>query len=180
MAERTTERRLLDLPNMLSMSRVVLAAIFPFAVHRPAAQVVLIGLAAVSDFLDGWIARARHSASKWGALLDPITDRIFVIVAIATYVVVGQLSVGECLTMIIRDLATAIGFLVARVVPSLQRVTFRARMSGKITTTVQLLVLLAIPLAPSFVHPLVILVAVLSVWAVIDYTLALQRARATA
>jgi phosphatidylglycerophosphate synthase len=161
------------------MSRVVLAIVFPFT-HRPFVQAVLIGLAAVSDFLDGWIARARHTASKWGALLDPITDRIFVIVALATYVFIGALTTGEYFTMIMRDLATAIGFLVARAVPSLQRVTFKARMAGKITTTVQLLVLIAVPLAPTLVRPLVIVVGVLSVWAIIDYTVALQRARAAA
>ena len=183
MAERTTElttdRRLLTLPNSLSMSRIAFAAIFPFT-HRPIPQAVLIFLAAASDFLDGWIARARHTASKWGALLDPITDRVFVIVALATYVVIGALTTGEYFTMLIRDLATAIGFLVARVMPSLQRVTFKARWAGKITTAVQLLVLIAVPLAPTLVRPLVIAVGVLSVWAIIDYTLALQRARAAA
>lgn len=183
MTERTTdsgrERRLLTLPNSLSMSRIVLAALFPFA-RTPTPQAVLIALAAASDFFDGWIARARHTASKWGALLDPITDRVFVIVALATYLFVGALTTGEYFTMIARDLATAIGFLVARVVPSLQRVTFKARMAGKITTTVQLLVLIAVPLAPTLVRPLVIAVGVLSAWAIIDYTIALQRARAAA
>jgi phosphatidylglycerophosphate synthase len=179
MAEQTTDRRLMNLPNLLSMSRVVLAVIFPFA-RKPISQAVLIGLAAISDFLDGWIARARHTASKWGALLDPITDRVFVIVALATYVFIGALTTGEYFTMIMPHLATAIGFLVARAVPSLQRVTFKARWAGKITTTVQLLVLIAVPLAPTLVRPLVIAVGVLSVWAIIDYTLALQRARAAA
>ena len=182
MAERTndgtTESRF-NLPNTLSLSRIVLAVLFPFA-RTPTPQVVLIVLAAASDFLDGWIARARHTASKWGALLDPITDRVFVIVALATYLFIGAFTTGEYFTMIARDLATAIGFLVARVVPSLQKVTFKARWAGKITTTVQLLVLLAVPLAPKLVHPLVIAVGVLSAWAIIDYTIALQRARATA
>ena len=178
-AARRRERRLLTVPNTLSMSRVVLAAIFPF-VHRPLPQAVLIGLAAISDFLDGLIARARHTASKWGALLDPITDRVFVIVALATYIFVGALTTGEYFTMIARDLATAIGFLVARAVPSLQRVTFKARWAGKLTTAVQLLVLVAVPLAPTLVRPLVIAVGVLSVWAILDYTIALQRARRAA
>jgi phosphatidylglycerophosphate synthase len=177
--DRTPQRRWLDLPNMLSMSRVALAVAFPFA-RTPLPQAVLIALAAASDFFDGWFARARHTASKWGALLDPITDRVFVIVALATYVFIGALTTGEYFTMIMRDLATAIGFLVARFVPSLKRVTFKARLAGKITTTVQLLVLLAVPLAPQLVRPLVIAVGVLSVWAIIDYTLALQRARAAA
>lgn len=183
MPERTpdgaTERRPFSLPNTLSMSRIVLAAAFPF-VRRPLLQAVLIALAAASDFLDGWVARARHTTSKWGALLDPITDRVFVIVALATYIFIGALSTGEYFTMLARDLATAIGFLVARAVPSLQRVTFKARWAGKLTTAAQLLVLIAVPLAPALVRPLVIVVGVLSAWAIVDYTIALQRARATA
>ncbi|HEX2781620.1 MAG TPA: CDP-alcohol phosphatidyltransferase family protein [Gemmatimonadaceae bacterium] len=173
------ERSRLNLPNLLSLSRVALAMAFPFA-RDPVPQAALIVAAGASDFLDGWLARARHTASKWGALLDPITDRIFVVVAIATYVAVGALTVGQLVIMLIRDIMTAVGFVVARFVPSLQRVTFRARWLGKIVTTVQLIVLLAIPLAPVIVRPLVIVVGVLSVAAVIDYTIALWRARARA
>ena len=168
-----------NLPNLLSLSRVALAAAFPFA-RAPLPQAVLIVAAGASDFLDGWIARARHTASKWGALLDPITDRIFVVVAIVTYVVVGALTTGELATMLIRDIATALGFVVARFVPSLQRVTFRARWLGKIVTTVQLAVLLAVPFVPRLVRPLVVVVGLLSVAAVVDYTIALWRARARA
>ena len=78
------------------------------------------------------------------------------------------------------DVMTATGFVVARFVPSLRGVTFKARWLGKIVTTLQLLVLLAVPFAPRYVRPLVIAVAVLSVAAVVDYALALWRARARA
>ena len=169
----------LNLPNLLSLSRVALAVAFPFA-RDPVPQAVLIVAAGASDFLDGWIARARHTASRWGALLDPVTDRIFVVVAIATYVAIGALTPAELLMMLIRDIMTATGFVVARFVPSLQRVPFKARWLGKIVTTLQLVVLLAVPFAPRWVHSLVIAIAVLSVAAVVDYTLALWRARARA
>ena len=171
-----SERRALDLPNLLSWSRIALAAAFPFA-REPIPQVALIVVAGASDFLDGWIARARHTASRWGALLDPITDRVFVVVAVVTYVALGGLTPGELAIMLIRDIATATGFLVARFVPSLRRVTFKARWLGKIATAGQLLVLLCVPLAPRFVWPLVLAVGAVSVAAVIDYTLALRRAR---
>ena len=174
-----SERSTLNLPNLLSWSRVALAAAFPFA-HEPIPQVALIVVAGASDFLDGWIARARHTASRWGALLDPITDRVFVLVAVVTYVVIGALTPGELAIMLIRDIATATGFLVARFVPSLRRVTFKARWLGKFVTAGQLLVLLCIPLAPGAVRPLVLIVGALSVAAVVDYTVALWRARTPA
>ena len=97
MAERTTDRATesrFNLPNTLSLSRVALAVLFPFA-RTPTPQVVLIVLAAASDFFDGWLARARHTASRWGALLEPITDRVFVIVALATYLFIGAFTTGD-------------------------------------------------------------------------------------
>jgi phosphatidylglycerophosphate synthase len=167
---------MLTIPNVLSMSRVVLAAAFPF-VRRPSWQVGLIVAAGATDFLDGFIARARHTDNKWGALLDPITDRIFVFTALVTYLLVGQLTTAQYFVLLSRDLATALGFLVARAIPWLRGVMFKARLTGKLVTTLQLVVLLAVPLAPNAVRPLVIAVGVLSAWSIIDYTVALWRAR---
>lgn len=174
----TATGSLLSLPNLLSMSRVVLAAIFPFA-RDPALQASLVAAAGASDFLDGWVARSRHAATRRGALLDPVTDRLFVLAALGSYLALGELSASQCLVLLLRDVATTIGFLVARVVPSLQRVSFKARWPGKVVTAVQIVVLLAVPLLPRVVGPLVIAVGVLSMWAIADYALALRRARAS-
>ena len=163
-------------PNILSLSRVLLAAAFPFSDDR--GRLALVGAAAATDFLDGWIARHGNWATRAGALIDPIADRVFAVTAVSTFVVDGHLTVAQFFVMLLRDIMTALGYLVARVVPMLRNVEFRARFLGKVVTTVQLLVLLAVLLAPQAVAPLVVLVGVLSVAAVADYTLALWRARA--
>jgi CDP-diacylglycerol--glycerol-3-phosphate 3-phosphatidyltransferase/cardiolipin synthase len=172
-------RSMLTLPNMLSLSRIALAAAFPL-VREAKWQATLVVAAGATDFLDGFIARARQADNKWGALLDPITDRVFVFTAFVTYLLVGQLTTSQYFILLARDLATAIGFLVARLIPWLRGVTFKARLTGKLVTTLQLIVLIAVPLAPSAVRPLVVVVGVLSVWSIIDYTLALWRARVPA
>ncbi len=46
-------------------------------------------LAAVSDFFDGWLARRLHAETRWGAILDPIADKVLVCGAI-----LGLLSLG--------------------------------------------------------------------------------------
>ena len=167
---------LLSLPNAISLSRVVLAAGF-VATPEAGARVALISVASATDFLDGWIARRRGSVSRWGALIDPLADRAFVLAAIATYVWRGELGAGQAGTLIARDVATAVGFLVARLVPGLRDVAFQARQLGKIVTALQLATLLAVLLAPSAVAALVLVVGVTSVAAIADYTLALWRAR---
>ncbi|MGE5099569.1 MAG: CDP-alcohol phosphatidyltransferase family protein, partial [Deltaproteobacteria bacterium] len=77
-----------------------------------------------------------------------------------------------------RDLMTAIGFLVSRVVPWLQTVQFKARMSGKVVTVLQLITFAALLGLPSIVTPCLWLVGITSLYSIVDYTYALWRARA--
>lgn len=164
------------LPNIISLSRLALAVAFVMADRNE--RVGLIGVAAATDFFDGWVARRANATSRWGALIDPIADRVFVVAAVGTLVLEGALSALGFVVLISRDIMTAIGFLVARIIPWLRPVEFKARMPGKIVTTLQLLTLLTLVLSPRAAAPLVVLVGIASAWAIVDYTLALWRARA--
>ena len=161
------------LPNVLSLSRLLLAVLFVPAGRD--ARIVLIGLAGATDFLDGWIARRTHTATRSGALVDPIADRVFVLVAVVTNVLNGGLSVVESLVLLSRDVATALGFVIARVVPRLRAVEFRARWLGKIVTVLQLVTLVAVVYGARQVTPLIIIVAVASALAIADYARAVMR-----
>ena len=167
---------LATLPNIVSCSRLVLAAGF-VAVGSTEARAGLIGMAAVTDFLDGWIARRMNAASRWGALIDPLADRVFVLTVVATLMLAGEIGTTAYFILIARDLATAVGFLVARAVPWLRGVTFVARLSGKVVTGLQLATLLAVLVMPPAVAVLLAAVATASVLAIADYTLALWRMR---
>jgi CDP-diacylglycerol--glycerol-3-phosphate 3-phosphatidyltransferase len=174
----TPRRTLVRLPNLISCSRLVLAAGF-VATSETEARVGLIGAAALTDFLDGWLARRANATSRWGALLDPIADRVFVLTVTATFLFTGALSASGCLIVLMRDVATAVGFLVARVIPWLRAVKFQARLGGKVVTVLQLVTLAAVLVYRDVVPVLLAAVAVASVVSIADYTLALWRARAT-
>ena len=167
---------LLSLPNAISLSRIVFAAGF-VAVPEAAARVALIGAASATDFLDGWVARRRGMVSRWGALIDPLADRIVVLAAVATYVGRGELTPGQAVALLARDLATAIGFVVAQAVPALRGAPFRARTLGKLVTVLQLATLFAVLVAPTVVAGLILVTGALSAVSIADYTLALWRAR---
>jgi CDP-diacylglycerol--glycerol-3-phosphate 3-phosphatidyltransferase len=173
----TPRRTLGRLPNLLSFSRVFLAAGF-VATGATEARVGLIGAAAATDFLDGWLARRVHATSRWGALLDPIADRVFVLTAVGTFLFTGALSTSGYFILIMRDLATAVGFLVARIIPWLRPVQFKARVLGKVVTVLQLVTLATVLALPAALPMMLVAVAVASVLAIADYTLALWRARA--
>jgi CDP-diacylglycerol--glycerol-3-phosphate 3-phosphatidyltransferase len=165
-----------SIPNIVSLSRVALAVAFVMD-KDPNARIVIVLAAAVTDMLDGWLARKAGLTSRFGALVDPFADRVFALVAVATFVYEGSLTTVEYFIMIFRDLMTAVGFLVAKSVPWLKPVEFRARWSGKAVTALQMVAFVALLKFPSLVTPLVWGVGLLSLYSVIDYTLALWRAR---
>jgi cardiolipin synthase len=165
------------LPNIISSSRVLLAAGFVMAPDANA-RLWMVGLAALTDMLDGWIARRAKLTSRWGALIDPIADRIFALTAVLTLLVTGVLSVPAFFVMISRDIMTAIGFIVARIVPWLRPVQFKARYSGKLVTGLQFATFITLLRFPQWSTKALWLVGIASAISIVDYTFALWRARA--
>lgn len=168
--------RLWNVPNVISLSRMALAVAFVL-ISATSTRVILISAAALTDFLDGLVARLANQRSVAGALLDPIADRLFVLAAISAYLFNGLLGTGQFFVFISRDIATAIGFIVARIIPWLRPVTFRARLLGKAVTVLQLVTLVTVLVKPTATYGLIISIGVLSAMSIFDYTLALWRAR---
>ncbi|MDG1034908.1 MAG: CDP-diacylglycerol--glycerol-3-phosphate 3-phosphatidyltransferase [Luminiphilus sp.] len=80
-----------NLPNILTLTRVLciplLVAVFYFAgpFAGPAAAVIFV-LAAITDWLDGWLARLLKQESEFGAFLDPVADKLIVATALVLLV----------------------------------------------------------------------------------------------
>ena len=169
--------RLWNVPNVISLSRVALAVAF-ILISASSTRIILVVAAALTDFLDGLIARLSDQRSVVGALLDPIADRLFVLAAVSAYLFGGLFGIGQFFIFISRDIATAIGFVVARIIPWLRPVKFRARLLGKAVTVLQLVTLVAVLIKPAATYGLITAIAVVSAMSIFDYTLALWRARA--
>jgi cardiolipin synthase (CMP-forming) len=166
---------LFSLPNLLSLARFPLAAAF-LATNAAGVRVALIGAASLTDVLDGWLAR-RQQPTRLGAILDPIADKTFMLAALSAFLVNGAISTGAYFLILSRDIATAIGFLVAYVLPGLDPRSFRARKPGKVVTILQLIALLVLVLRPALLPPLLWPIAAASLWAIADYTVLLSRER---
>lgn len=164
------------LPNLVSSSRVVLAVGF-VASDVAWTRLMLICVASFTDFLDGWIARRTQVTSRFGALVDPIADRFFVLAVVVSYVLGGQFTPWQAIIVMFRDVMSVVGFVVARNVSWLRPITFQARRIGKAVTVAQLATFVAVLVSPSMVTPLVAVVGVLGLGATIDYTLMLWRER---
>jgi len=169
--------RLGDLPNVLSLSRILLGAGFVVA-DAGIVRAGLIAVAGLTDVLDGWVARRLNADTRWGALIDPLADRVFVLAATVALVTSGALTAAAAAVLLARDVATALGFLVALIVPGLRADAFKARGLGKLVTALQLTTLLSAIVARALTGPLLVLVGVAAAWSIVDYTRAVWRARA--
>jgi CDP-diacylglycerol--glycerol-3-phosphate 3-phosphatidyltransferase/cardiolipin synthase len=89
---------------LLSLARVPLAALFPFVVHRSALAIAVLLAGGMSDALDGFWARRSGQVTATGAMLDPITDKIFILTVAITLLATGRLTVLELLLLGAREL----------------------------------------------------------------------------
>src|ERR1019366_5427074 len=171
--------RIFTLPNSISLSRLLLAFAF-VVIGGPWQRTVLILSAATTDYLDGWLARRGNGSTVAGAIIDPFADRVFVLAAVSAYLIDGRLTTGQFFIFLSRDIATAIGFIVARFIPGLSASAFQARLLGKTVTVFQLALLLAALHWRAAVEPLILLIGALSAVSIVDYTVALERSRRAA
>lgn len=133
-------RDLLLLPNLLSAARIPLAAAFPFTIGRPAWTLAVLGAAALTDVLDGFLARKLGQATPVGALVDGIADKAFGGSVLVSLVAGGMLSPAAALLLATRELGELP--LALRVLTSkrarLTEIDRKANALGKAATVLEL------------------------------------------
>ncbi len=129
---------------------------------------LLLALAAASDLGDGWAAR-RWGGSRVGTLLDPATDKLFMVAACVVVWRQEMLSVVELAALLLRDVVASVAFLLT--VVSGRRTAVSARLGGKLVTALQGLTLIACLLEAPIRHALVWATALAALYALQDYAL---------
>jgi len=154
---------MLTFPNILSFTRMPLAFVFIFG--NPTVRTIAVLTAMVTDVLDGFLARRRKQISQFGAFLDPLMDKFFVIVALSVLLSEKPLETWKIAAFLCRDFSVVIfgGFLAVK--GMLKNYQLRSIICGKISTTLQMFVLMALtwqyPI-PSYVFLFFIVLGVLA------------------
>lgn len=163
----------LNVPSLISWARVPLAAAFPFCVHHPGAALLVLLAAGASDVVDGWLARSTGQVTPMGSVIDPITDKIFVLTVVGTLVLTSKLPLVSVLFLSTRELGEAPLVLWYAISRRMRRARTRAPMAnwpGKAATVLQFVtVTLAIvgsPLTATFLYGTAVAgtLAALSYW----------------
>lgn len=151
---------------MLTLARIPLAIAFPF-VSDTTWRLAMVGGAAVTDLLDGPLAR-RFGESRFGAVLDPVADKLFMAAAFGVVAFSGQLEWYEILGVLLRDIVATIAFAVTLVTQRPRAIP--ARLGGKAVTVAQMLTLLAFLLESPSLRPMAWATAAIALYAIWDYT----------
>jgi CDP-diacylglycerol--glycerol-3-phosphate 3-phosphatidyltransferase len=105
----------MNVPNLLTWARILLIPVFVALFYVPddmlsmhgknfaAAAVFLLG--AITDWLDGWLARSLNQTSAFGAFLDPVADKLMVAAALIVLVKLGRADEVVAVIIIGREIA---------------------------------------------------------------------------
>ena len=136
----------LTLPNLLSLSRILLTPVFVWMMvqKKPWAAFIVFLAAGATDALDGFAARRLHLKSTLGLWLDPAGDKVlltsaFVVLTLPALSQPNSLPVWLTAICIGRDVAIALTALVLITLRGKQ--TFKPVLAGKASTVCQILVL---------------------------------------
>lgn len=128
-----------NLPNLLSLFRILLVPILVVVLLTEFEGSAFIGLglfllAALTDFLDGYIARRRQQVTNLGKLLDPAADKILTSAAFISLVGLGLADAWMVVVIVSRE------FIVSglRSVAASQSKVLAASASGKVKTVTQI------------------------------------------
>jgi CDP-diacylglycerol--glycerol-3-phosphate 3-phosphatidyltransferase len=182
MDEPTNASMNITIPTALTLFRIALLPVMVVVFYAPfrGANVAAAGIfvaAALTDWLDGWVARRWNMSSAFGAFLDPVADKLMIAVtlfllvqnnptpllAVTSAVIVGR----EISISALREWMAEIG----------QRATVRVAMIGKVKTTMQIIAIVVLLYQHDFEElrlyrvgeGLLVIAAGLTIWSGLQY-----------
>lgn len=127
------------------MTRIFLVPVFMLVVlsnftHSGVIAAAIFGLAAITDALDGYVARTRKEITTFGKLIDPIADKLLISAALVSLVQLGQINSWIAFLIIGREFAIS-GL---RIVAAAEGMVIAASKWGKLKTILQIIAIIGL------------------------------------
>lgn len=129
----------MNLPNKITVCRMFIAPIFLVVYlaginHKFLISAIIFAVGAITDALDGRIARKNNIVTNFGKLLDPIADKMLVTAGLLAFMKDGLCSIWFVMIILTRDFAITS----LRMIAASQNVVIPANIGGKIKTVAQM------------------------------------------
>jgi CDP-diacylglycerol--glycerol-3-phosphate 3-phosphatidyltransferase len=170
----------LNIPNGLTLVRILLVPVLIVALTGEVSggstlAAIVFAVAALTDGLDGYIARTRQSVTTFGKVMDPVADKLMVAAALISLVSLEKLAPWVAMVVIAREFAVS-GL---RIAAGQRGVVIPASGLGKLKTIVQVAAVLALIAAPdthdAWVQALVYAMVLITLVSGADYFLNFRR-----
>ncbi|MFL5894277.1 MAG: CDP-diacylglycerol--glycerol-3-phosphate 3-phosphatidyltransferase [Thermoleophilaceae bacterium] len=170
----------LNVPNVLTVVRILLVPVLVAALlvetrHGDTIAAIVFALAAITDGLDGYIARSRRAITTFGKVMDPIADKLLITAALIALVSLERVAAWVAMVIIAREFAVSS----LRVAAAQQGAIIPASVLGKVKTVTQIAAVMALIAAPhphaAWVQALVYVSIVATVGSGVDYFLNVRR-----
>ena len=172
----------MNFANQLTLMRILLIPLLVLVYHLPfdwrfPVSSAIFTLAAITDWLDGWVARQYNQATAFGAFLDPVADKLMVAVALVLLVQVYPTPWFTIPAAIIIGREIVISALREWMAELGKRASVAVSMVGKIKTTMQMIaIILLLFVNPDNDHLLknlgyfsLYIASILTLWSMIVY-----------
>lgn len=162
----------MNLPNKLTIIRILMVPVFVLFLltelggrFNNLITLVLFVTASLTDLLDGYLARKNNLVTNFGKFMDPLADKLLVCSALICFVATKQLPAWMVIVIIAREFIIS-GF---RLIASDEGVVIAASYWGKVKTTVQIIMIIALII--EFPYALIIawIAVILTVVSLVDY-----------
>jgi len=139
------KKQSITVSNIITLSRLIL---LPFIVYfllssqRFVAFIIML-ISLLSDAVDGYLARKLHQESEAGKFLDPLCDKISLIVIVITLLIINSIPLWGVIILVSRDILILLG---SYVMWRQRSIIFKSNILGKITGIILGAILLAFTL----------------------------------
>jgi CDP-diacylglycerol--glycerol-3-phosphate 3-phosphatidyltransferase len=140
-------KELLNAPNLMTLGRIAMVPVYLGFLafenrHNSFLAAVVFALAAITDWVDGWLARVSHSVTTLGKFLDPLADKVIVLSALVMLQRLGRVPVWVIVLILARE------FLISglRTLAAGEGLVIDASQGGKWKTSLQLIGIISLML----------------------------------
>lgn len=130
----------LNTPNILTIARIIITPVFLAIIlmdtlpHRFLIACLVFSVAAITDAVDGHLARKTNQITNFGKFLDPIADKVLTTAALLAFMSMGLCNIWIVMLVLVREFAIAS----VRMIAASGGVVIPANIWGKIKTVSQM------------------------------------------
>ena len=136
----------LNIPNILTIARIIITPFFLWTIlsdnlpHRFLIACIVFSIGAITDAVDGYLARKNNQITNFGKFLDPIADKVLTTSALLAFMSMGLCNIWIVMLVLTREFAIAS----VRMIAASGGVVIPANIWGKIKTITQMVFTIAI------------------------------------